>query len=84
MTKDEYIYWKAERSSDPAEWDYATCVAADKLIKQTALIQLDIKLKSLGVRGPIAEYVTTMAQSMYGYAETGELLDKLGCYPEWR
>lgn len=46
MTKDEYIKWKNERNLDSAKWDYATCAAADCLIKTITCLNFKAYLQN--------------------------------------
>lgn len=83
MAKEEYINWKATRG-EAGTWNNSECVAADNLIRDTALRNLALYLDTSRVE-PIAlrQWIKMIARATFGSVETDEMLQKLNCYPDW-
>lgn len=81
MNKKEYLQWLKDRPKDPADWNLADAIAADELIKQTALKNFKQRLKVVPI--PFRAYLYDCVKNHMGYGEVDSLLMELDCYPSW-
>lgn len=81
MTKDEYIHWKETRDPE-GRWKMEDCLAADQLIKTTALENAN-KWCEEYIREPALSLFKTFISVHFGSVEVDNFLQQIKAYPDW-
>ena len=65
---------------DFSEWTYKDCVEVDQVVKESALSNLEGKLKAQDVPDNIIDFVIDMSKYSYGSVQVDEFLMKMEAY----
>lgn len=83
MTKERYVAWVKNRSPDPADWDYNTCVKADSLIKEVALQNFEGFLNNFKLPNSVKSLYMYFVSFHFGSGDVDDVMIELGVYPDW-
>ena len=65
---------------DFSEWTYQDCAEVDQVVKESALSNLEGKLRAQGIPDDIVNFVVDMSRYSYGSSEVDEFLMKIEAY----
>ena len=83
FSKEEYLNWLKTRNENPAFWSHSDCYAADLHIRNMTLKNFEEKIRNLEINESLKNWIIEYSKLGYGSVETDELLQEMGCYPDY-